>query len=87
LREKTGVKYQAFTRDINLIGKRKRRMEMSDCGRIICCHNGLCFNCMLEKVKTKKSLSLERLKNMEVIHQLIPLAFWQIILHFLSRLA
>jgi hypothetical protein len=52
------VKSIAFTRDINLIGKRKRRMEMSDCGRIICCHNGL-----------------ERLKNMEVIHQLIPLAF------------
>jgi hypothetical protein len=24
------------------------------CGKLICCHNGLCFNCDLEKLKNKK---------------------------------
>jgi hypothetical protein len=25
-----------------------------DCGGVICCHNGVCFSCGLEKLKTKK---------------------------------
>ena len=24
------------------------------CGGLICCHNGLCYNCQLEKLKSKK---------------------------------
>jgi hypothetical protein len=24
------------------------------CGGLICCHNGICFNCSLEKLRNKK---------------------------------
>lgn len=27
-----------------------------DCGGVICCHNGICFNCGLLKLKNKKKL-------------------------------
>ncbi|MFC1938936.1 hypothetical protein ACFLWM_02135 [Chloroflexota bacterium] len=32
----------------------KKKWECPRCGGEICCHNGLCFNCELEKVKDKK---------------------------------
>jgi hypothetical protein len=25
-----------------------------ECGEVICCHNGLCLNCSLDKLKQKK---------------------------------
>jgi len=27
-----------------------------ECGQVICCHNGMCFNCSLDKLQTKKQL-------------------------------
>jgi hypothetical protein len=30
------------------------KWQCPGCGDIICCHNGLCFSCGLEKLKTKK---------------------------------
>jgi hypothetical protein len=27
-----------------------------ECGAVICCHNGICFNCGLSKLKNKKKL-------------------------------
>ncbi|MCJ7613884.1 DUF3795 domain-containing protein [Candidatus Bathyarchaeota archaeon] len=34
----------------------KKKWECPDCGEVICCHNGICFSCGLEKMKTKKKL-------------------------------
>ena len=33
-----------------------RKWSCPTCGGMICCHNGLCFNCDFEKLKTKKPL-------------------------------
>jgi hypothetical protein len=30
------------------------RWECPKCGEIICCHNGICFNCGLDKLRKKK---------------------------------
>ena len=32
----------------------KKKWECSKCGKTICCHNGVCYSCDLEKMKTKK---------------------------------
>ena len=32
----------------------KKKWECPNCGDVICCHNGICYNCNLEKMKTKK---------------------------------
>ena len=32
----------------------RKKWECSKCGKTICCHNGLCYSCELEKMKTKK---------------------------------
>ena len=32
----------------------KKKWECSKCGETICCHNGICYSCDLEKMKTKK---------------------------------
>jgi len=37
----------------------RREMEKwkcPDCGEVICCHNGICFNCGLDILKTRKKL-------------------------------
>jgi hypothetical protein len=34
----------------------KKKWECPDCGDVICCHNGICFNCGLEKLRNKKKL-------------------------------
>jgi hypothetical protein len=26
------------------------------CGKLVCCHNGICFNCSLEKLRNKKQM-------------------------------
>jgi len=32
----------------------KKKWECPNCGKTICCHNGICYYCNLEKMKTKK---------------------------------
>ena len=32
----------------------KEKWKCPNCGDVICCHNGICYNCGLEKLKTKK---------------------------------
>ena len=32
----------------------KEKWRCPDCGELICCHNGICYSCGLEKLKNKK---------------------------------
>ena len=32
----------------------KKKWECLNCGKTICCHNGICYSCDLQKMKTKK---------------------------------
>jgi hypothetical protein len=34
--------------------KEEEKWRCPECGGTICCHNGICFNCGLEKLKSKK---------------------------------
>ncbi|MCJ7713313.1 hypothetical protein MUO66_02495 [Candidatus Bathyarchaeota archaeon] len=34
----------------------EKKWKCSKCGEIICCHNGVCYSCDLDKMKTKKKL-------------------------------
>jgi hypothetical protein len=34
--------------------KQEQIWKCPNCGESICCHNGICFNCELEKLKNKK---------------------------------
>jgi hypothetical protein len=34
--------------------EQEKSWKCKRCGEMICCHNGLCFNCDLEKLKNKK---------------------------------
>jgi hypothetical protein len=34
--------------------REEEKWECPECGGVICCHNGICFNCGLEKLKSKK---------------------------------
>jgi len=36
--------------------KEEQRWKCPGCGAEICCHNGICFNCGLNKLKNKKKL-------------------------------
>jgi len=38
------------------LAKEKEKWKRPKCDGIICCHNGICFNCGLEKLKMKKKL-------------------------------
>jgi len=33
--------------------KEASKWRCSECGSVICCHNGLCYNCQLEKLRQK----------------------------------
>jgi len=33
----------------------KIKWRCPDCGEVICCHNGICYSCGLEKLKLKKN--------------------------------
>ena len=35
--------------------KDEEKWRCPDCGATICCHNGICFNCGLEKLRNKKN--------------------------------
>lgn len=34
--------------------KEEKKWRCPECGGVICCHNGICFSCGLEKLKNKK---------------------------------
>ena len=34
--------------------KEEEKWKCPECGAVICCHNGICFNCGLDKLKNKK---------------------------------
>jgi len=34
--------------------REKKKWNCPECGEIICCHNGICFNCGLDLFKGKK---------------------------------
>ena len=36
--------------------KEEEKWRCPECGGVICCHNGICFNCGLDKLKNKKKL-------------------------------
>jgi hypothetical protein len=36
--------------------KEKEKWKCQKCGGLICCHNGMCFSCGLDKLKTRKKL-------------------------------
>ena len=36
--------------------KEEGKWKCPECGGVICCHNGICFNCGLEKLRNKKNL-------------------------------
>ena len=39
-----------------LLEREEEKWQCPDCGGVICCHNGICFSCGLEKLKNKKKL-------------------------------
>jgi len=36
--------------------KEEKKWKCPECGGVICCHNGICFSCGIEKLKNKKKL-------------------------------
>jgi len=36
--------------------KEGEKWKCSECGGVICCHNGICFSCNLDKLLDKKKL-------------------------------
>ena len=38
-----------------LLEKEEEKWKCPECGAAICCHNGICFNCGIEKLKSKKN--------------------------------
>lgn len=35
--------------------KEKEKWQCKKCGELTCCHNGICFNCELDRLKNKKN--------------------------------
>ena len=38
-----------------LLEKEEEKWRCVECGATICCHNGICFTCRIEKLKSKKN--------------------------------
>ena len=47
------IKEQGITK---FLERQREKWECPDCGKVICCHNGICFSCSLEQLKNKKNL-------------------------------
>lgn len=39
---------------VKFLEAEKEKWKCPKCGKVICCHNGVCYSCDLEKMKTKK---------------------------------
>lgn len=39
-----------------LLKREEEKWKCPECGAVICCHNGICFNCGLDLLKDKKKL-------------------------------
>jgi hypothetical protein len=39
---------------LNFLKKEEKKWRCPECGGVICCHNGICFSCGLDKLKGKK---------------------------------
>jgi hypothetical protein len=39
-----------------LLDREKEIWRCPDCGEVICCHNGICFSCGLERLRIKRKL-------------------------------
>jgi hypothetical protein len=35
--------------------KQEKTWKFPNCSELVCCHNGICFNCSLEELKLKKA--------------------------------
>lgn len=40
----------------NFLKNENKKWECPECGGTISCHNGICFECGMEKLKNKKNL-------------------------------
>jgi hypothetical protein len=38
----------------NFLEEQAKRWKCPNCGELISCHNGACFNCQIDKLKSKK---------------------------------
>jgi hypothetical protein len=47
------IKNSSITR---LLEEQESKWKCSKCGGVICCHNGICFDCGLEKLRNKRNL-------------------------------
>jgi uncharacterized OB-fold protein len=45
------IKEQGIER---FLEKEEAKWRCSECGEVICCHNGLCLNCGLDKLRQNK---------------------------------
>jgi hypothetical protein len=36
------------------LGQQEKKWKCQKCGELICCHNGICYNCEQDKIKNKK---------------------------------
>ena len=34
--------------------QQEKKWKCPECGGVVCCHNGICYSCGLEKLKSKK---------------------------------
>jgi hypothetical protein len=41
------------------LAKEEKKWRCPECGEMICCHNGLCFNCSLDKLRQNKKYRWE----------------------------
>ena len=48
--------YMAINGIQRFLEKEEGKWKCPDCGDMICCHNGICFSCGLEKLRNKKNL-------------------------------
>lgn len=40
--------------EYKFLKKQMKEWKCENCGELICCHNGICFNCGIDKLKIKK---------------------------------
>jgi len=41
---------------VQFLESQRKKWQCPNCGEVICCHNGICFSCGIEKLKNKKKL-------------------------------